>query len=403
MDMMLSQIADVVNGEIRGADVSITAAAIDSRRVAPGDLFVALDGERVRGIDYVDSALDNGAAAALIAEPLSDTLSSVVVKDPLQALQTMSAYWRSKVDAVVIAVTGSNGKTTMRSMIAACLGDASFATEGNYNNHIGVPMMLTRLDRSHRRAVLELGANHHGEIAEMAAWVKPDIAIITNAGPAHLEGFGSIEGVAHAKGELFESLDENGIAVINADDPYAPLWHDLAAPASTVSFGSTSHADYWYSELETSPNGVRFKLHVPGDEAEVHLALDGDHNALNAVGAAAVTHSAGISLGDIVDGLASVAPEPGRQDPLRALNGATVFDDSYNANPASMHAAAKMLAASYAKPWMVIGDMGELGADSETMHFETGAAIREAGVARLFAFGPMSAYAAEGFGDGAQH
>ncbi|MEL7297188.1 MAG: UDP-N-acetylmuramoyl-tripeptide--D-alanyl-D-alanine ligase [Pseudomonadota bacterium] len=398
MQMHLSDIAHLLNVPGPEHNPVINAASIDSRRVASHDLFVALDGARTRGVEHIADAVRNGAVAALAPEPVSADVPVLCVDDPLSALQTLADHWRQQVDATVIAITGSNGKTTMRSLVHACIGAAALATEGNYNNHIGVPMMLTRLMPDHARAVFELGANHAGEIAQMAAWVRPDIAIITNAGPAHLEGFGSIEGVAHAKGELFATLDADGTAVINADDDFAPLWHELAAPASITTFGSGPHADFWFENWHGDNAGQQFLLHTPNGSVNVTLALSGRHNAMNAAGAIAVSIVAGVTLQDAVERLATVQAEPGRQHILQARNGWRVIDDSYNANPGSMRAAAESLATTEAVRWMVIGDMGELGANSEQMHFDTGVAIREAGIDRLLTLGEQAAHAARGFG-----
>ncbi|MEM7764479.1 MAG: UDP-N-acetylmuramoyl-tripeptide--D-alanyl-D-alanine ligase [Pseudomonadota bacterium] len=402
MQMPLSDIATLLNVPVSEQDPVILAASIDSRRVVPHDLFVALDGANTRGVEYIADAARNGAVAALAPEPVTADVPVLCVKDPLQALQTVANHWRQQVDATVIAITGSNGKTTMRSLVHACIGSRALATEGNYNNHIGVPMMLTRLMPDHARAVFELGANHAGEIAQMAGWVRPDIGIVTNAGPAHLEGFGSVEGVAHAKGELFAALDAKGIAIINADDDYAPLWHELAAPASILSFGSGPHADFWFEDCRGDNAGQQFLLHTPDGSVSVTLALSGRHNAMNAAGAVAVAVAAGIAVDDAVARLATVQAEPGRQRVLSARNGWRVIDDSYNANPGSMRAAAESLGTTKAPRWMVIGDMGELGANSDQMHFDTGVAIRAAGIDRLFTLGEHAAHAACGFGEDAE-
>lgn len=403
MQMSLHDIASVLSAEMTGDDVRIDGVSINTRTLSPGNLFVGLNGSRARGSQFLPQATEAGAAAALLDESADGAIPTLVVNDTLSALQQLSVYWRNQFSPKVIAVTGSNGKTTMRSLIEACMGEHCLATTGNYNNHIGVPLMLLRLGDNHQSAVFELGANHAGEIAEMTSWVRPDISIITNAGPAHLEGFGSLDGVANAKGEIFASLNASGTAIINADDQYAPLWHELASPARTYTFGSGDHADFWFSDRRAAPGSQSFDLHTPAGQVNLTLKLDGEHNVMNACGAAAVAFAADVSLPQIAAGLAGVDAEPGRQRVCEGINGSKIFDDSYNANPASMRAAAEMLAAQTSPSWMVVGDMGELGEDSHELHRACGVAIREAGIERLFAFGEQSRSTANGFGKSAEH
>ncbi len=400
----LRHVAEVIGANAPGHDASFTGVSTDTRTMTPGALYVALNGPNFSGGDFVPAARDAGAAGAIVDAYREDALPQLTVADTHEALIRLARDWRARMSPLTIGITGSNGKTTMRSLIAACCGDHTLATEGNLNNDIGVPLMLLRLSPEHKRAVFEMGANHAGEIALLTDMVDPSIGIITNAGPAHLEGFGSIEGVAHAKGELFDALGEGDTAIINADDQYVTLWRELSAPASIVTFGSTPSADVWFDDYRAlAEAGIQFTLHAQQRQVRVHMQLSGRHNALNACGAAATALAAGIALDDIVAALATVAAEPGRLAPRTGRHGATIIDDSYNANPASMVAAGEALAATTAHPWMVIGDMGELGNDSDQMHYEVGQQLRDAGVERLFAFGPSSAKAVAGFGEGASH
>lgn len=398
IEMMLSDVAKVVAAPAPDVDTMIRGVSIDTRSLVRDNAFVALDGRHARGVEFVADAQSRGAAAAIVSGITDVNLPQLQVDNPLLALQQLAVHWRDRWQPTVVAVTGSNGKTTMRSLIAACLGNRCLATAGNFNNHIGVPLMLMRLSSMHDRAVFELGANHVGEIAELASWVRPDIAIITNAGPAHLEGFGSIEGVARGKGELYAALKEGGIAIINADDQFAEYWRGVASHVEIVSFGSASHADCWFDQWRSHGEGQSFELHTRQGDVSIQLQLDGRHNAMNACGAAAVALAAGVDLTTIAAALADVAAEPGRQLQRIGYCGCQVFDDSYNANPASMKAAAEMLADNHDHPWMVIGDMGELGVDSLDLHRATGVAIRDAGITRLFTLGSASKEAALSFG-----
>ncbi|MEM8547151.1 MAG: UDP-N-acetylmuramoyl-tripeptide--D-alanyl-D-alanine ligase [Pseudomonadota bacterium] len=400
-----SEIAHIVGAAVPAVDVHCSGVSTDTRTLQPGSVFVGLNGERYRGADFVAAAASAGAAAAVTDSPADVALPQLQVADPLTALQKLAKHWRSTVAPVVVGITGSNGKTTMRSMVAACLGAHTHATEGNLNNHIGVPLTLLRLSVTHRFAVVEMGANHIGEIAALTSLARPDIGIVTNAGPAHLEGFGSLDGVAAGKGEMFAALDARGVAVMNRDDPYYPAWCEMAGAAAPLTFGAHDAADVRFSHVieGNESQGVSLALTYSGQTWPVTLQLSGAHNAANAAGAAACALAAGIAMEDIVARLATVIAEPGRQRRRRGAHGGLVIDDSYNANPASMLAAARTVAATGERGWMVIGDMGELGAEAPALHAALGRDIRAAGVERLFCLGALSQHAAQGFGHGAQH
>ncbi|WP_435104684.1 UDP-N-acetylmuramoyl-tripeptide--D-alanyl-D-alanine ligase [Arhodomonas sp. AD133] len=389
-------------GRIRGDGVTVTGAAIDSRRVRSGELFVALAGERVDGHDFVAAARTAGASAALVAREVADALPQWVVPDPATTLARLGAWVRAGVPATVIGVTGSNGKTTVKEMLAAILGTGAetLATEGNLNNFLGVPLTLCRLHRGQRFAVIEMGANAPGEIAGLAELAGPTIGIVTNAGPAHLSGFGNIEGVARAKGEMFRGLPPDGVAVINADDDHAPLWRELAGTRRIVTFGTAESAD-----VRVLPDhGERMRLALPGgDEVSAELALPGAHNRMNAAAAAAASLAAGAPPAWIERGLETVGGVAGRLARRRLAGGIELIDDSYNANPASVRAAVDLLAAGGGECWLVLGDMGELGEAAASLHAQTGTYAHKAGIARLFTCGEMARTAAEAFGEGATH
>lgn len=408
----LDHIARLLGGTLRGSAAAFAGVAIDTRRLQPGALFVALPGARTDGHAFLAQARAAEAAGALVNQmDAAVDLPQVVVPDPRAALIALATHWRAQFTGPVVALTGSNGKTTVKEMIAAILGQQGpvWATPGNYNNELGLPLSLLGLDpQRHWAAVFELGANHPGEIAELAAWARPRIGLITQAGRAHLEGFGSVEGVARAKGELLAALPAEGVAVINADDPFAAYWAGLTH-ARVIRFGfapdAEVRADPAQRRMRIDSAGARqvFRLATPAGEADVALEFLGLHNLRNALAAAAVGEALGLSTAVIAAGLADARPAPGRLNWLVGRNGARLIDDSYNANPTSLRAAVAVLAELAGERWLVLGDMGELGGDGVVMHGEIGAFARERGISRLYAVGPLSASAVETFGAGARH
>ncbi|WP_440996891.1 UDP-N-acetylmuramoyl-tripeptide--D-alanyl-D-alanine ligase [Arhodomonas sp. SL1] len=392
-------IAALGEGRRIHGDAIITEVCIDSRQAGEGALFVALPGSRTDGHAFVTAARDAGAAAALVARPVEDPLPQWQVDDPAATLARLGAWVRAQVGATVVAVTGSNGKTTVKEMIAAILrqGDETLATAGNLNNELGVPLTLCRLNAGHRYAVIEMGCNAPGDIARLAALAAPHVGVVTNAGPAHLSGLGDIAGVARTKGELFAGLRPDGVAVINADDDYAPLWQQLAGRRRKVTFGTTDGVDV---RAGVNASGD-MRLRLPGGEEQtVRLRHPGAHNRINAAAAAAASLAAGGSAAWIRPALEQLEAIGGRGTEHGLRGGVRVIDDSYNANPASLRAAVDVLAAAPAG-WVVLGDMGELGAEGARLHREAGAYMRAAGVERLFTLGPLAAEAAHGFGEGA--
>jgi UDP-N-acetylmuramoyl-tripeptide--D-alanyl-D-alanine ligase len=404
---VLSELRPALGAELRHGDAHFERVVIDSRAVQAGDLFVALRGENHDGHAFVAQARAAGAVGAVVSEWVEVELPQLQVGDTLVALQQMGAAARAQFRQPVVAVTGSNGKTTTKQMLAAVFAARGpvLATVGNLNNHIGVPLTLLRLRDEHRTAVIEMGANHPGEIALLTSLARPDVGVVTQAGDAHLEGFGSREGVARAKGELFAGLD-GGIAVINADDSYAGLWRQLAARASILSFGLHAQADVRAEQIEFEPLedavGSRFVLRTPTGSASVHLPMPGRHNVMNALAAAACGIALGLDADVIASGLARVEGARGRLSWLATPEGARVLDDSYNANPSSLRAAMELLAGLRGRRWLVLGGMAELGPEAPRLHREAGALARSLGIDRLYTLGALAAEAAQGFGAGAE-
>lgn len=403
----LQEAARITGGRVVGDAVEFTGVAIDSRRIRGGELFCALPGEQVDGHDFLAAAARAGAAAALVARPveMSDgrPLPQLVVEDVAIALGQLAVAWRESLDVQVVGITGSNGKTTVKNLVAGVLGriGPTLATEGNYNNELGVPLTLARLDAEHRFAVVEMGCGQPGDIDYLARLARPSIGIVTNAGPAHLERLGSVAGVARCKGELFEALGQlygsTGVAVINRDDAHCDEWIERAGPAQVRTFGRDPASDTQLVEGDGAP-----RLETPAGTIALHLALPGAHNRANAAAAAAAALALGVSPTDIEAGLASVHGVPGRLDVRHMHGGWTLIDDSYNANPASLTAALKVLCERPGRRWLVLGDMAELGPYSLAMHREIGETARRLGVDRLFALGQGAAAAAAAFGEGGE-
>lgn len=399
--LMLSDVAVILGCPPPVRDVALENVATDSRKVHYGTLFAALPGSQVDGHDFAGSAVKLGAVALLVNRPLDLEAPQLVVDDVLLALGELAGMLRSRLNPRVVGITGSNGKTTVKEMVSSILGMENdvLSTQGNFNNELGLPLSLFELEQKHRYAVLEMGASKPGDIAYLAGIAQPDVGLVTNIGPAHLRGFGSIEGVARTKGEIYSALPADGVAIINADESWADLWNKMNSAGRVMTFGCRSNADVQLCE-EGAANP---RIQTPAGEFVPRLSLPGRHNLVNAAAATAVALSLGIELDQVKQGLESVKPVPGRLNLLRTEAGWTVIDDTYNANPASLYSALQVLAAMQGTPWLVLGDMKELGHDSRKMHREVGEAARAMGVRRLFAIGEMSVYTAEAFGSGAQH
>ncbi len=416
--MTVQEAAGVLGGECEGADACFTGVSTDSRTLAHGDLFVALTGPTFDGHDFIAEVSRKGAAAALVQRDRKNgsgmEIPLIEVENTRLALGKLASYWRKRFPVRVIAVTGSNGKTTVKEMIASILrctaGNAEqmngsrqvLATEGNLNNDIGMPLMLLRLTDRHRYSVMEMGMNHAGEIAYLTHLAKPDVAVITNAGEAHVEGLGSVEAVARAKGEIFEGLDRQGIAVINVDDPYAPLWYELAGDRRVVDFGLGSQSKV-SARYQAEFASTRMTLILPGGSEELILQVPGEHNVRNALAAAAVGVALDLDPKAISAGLEAFEGVKGRMQKKNGRCGSILIDDTYNANPDSVRAALAVLGRAQGKKILVLGDMGELGIDAGLLHERIGREAKAAGVDALLTLGELSARAAEQFGRGASH
>lgn len=387
-------------------DALITGVSIDTRTLEPGNLFVALRGTRVDGQKFIPEAIKRGALAVLCTELSSACdIPQLVYPDLEQALGLIATAYRTSLSCAVIALTGSNGKTTVKEMLSAILPKPAFATPGNWNNHLGVPLSILQLNTTHRYAVLELGANHAGEIAYTAAMAKPDVALINNISSAHIEGFGSVDGVAKAKGEIYQSLMPGSTAVINADDDYAHFWDELLVDKHVLRFSATKQdVDIYATAIELNhADGPQFTLVTPAGEVRIMLQVPGMHHVYNALAAAACAYALGVSLSEIAQGLAQFTGVPGRLTSRAGRDGAIILDDTYNANLSSVLAAIRVLSARSGQRVLVLGDMGELGEHSEACHKEAGDAARAEGIDRLLTCGAQSKAAAHAFGEHAQH
>ncbi|MCX7090356.1 MAG: UDP-N-acetylmuramoyl-tripeptide--D-alanyl-D-alanine ligase [Legionellales bacterium] len=379
---------------------------IDSRKIQPGELFVALRGDRVDGHDYIADAARAGAAVVICERLVPDVVGPEqwVVDSSLQALATIATWYRQQFTCPMIAVTGSNGKTSVKEIIARILPNDSFATVGNLNNHIGVPLSILQLRPEHRYAVFELGASKQGDIAYTVAMIQPQVAVINNIAPAHIEGFGSLEGVALAKGEIYQGLSQGGVAVVNDDDAYAHFWDKSFSNHHVVRFSRAHTADIWASDVLLNASGcAEFKLNFPEESALVRMQVPGLHAVSNALAAAACTSEVGISLSDIVLGLESFTGVSGRMMFCKGKQHATIIDDSYNANLRSTLTAVDVLAKCQGTRILVLGDMAELGDWGARHHEEVGVAAREQGIDWLLTCGKMSAKAVLSFGSGGKH
>ncbi len=407
MKRTLREFARLCGGRFTGEDREWTAVNNDTRTLQPGQIYLALRGARFDGNEFLPHAAAAGAAAAVIDRPFaSPPLPVIEVEDGQLALTRAATAWRGQFTGAVVGVAGSNGKTTVKEMTAAILARRGecLATRGNLNNHIGVPLTLLRLSGAEHSAVIEIGANHAGEVAALLEVARPTVGLITNAGAEHLEGFGDLDGVARAEGEMVAGLDADGVAVINADDPYAAMWRGMT-PARVCTFGLDPAADFTARDVSETLTDAGFRtgftLRSPLGECAVRLNLGGLHNVRNALSAAAAATAAGATLDDVVAGLAGMQPVDGRLRPVRTLQGARLLDDSYNANPSSMQAGIDVLATLPGEHWFVMGDMGELGEHAQASHVQIGQYARRHGVQRLFATGPLSTLAVESFGAGA--
>ena len=402
----LSRIAQACNGRLHGDDVMVDAVVSDSRTLAPqgAPLFVAIAGENFDGHAHVAAAAASGAVAALVSRQVDAPLPQVVVGDTVEALGSLArTVQAARVGQTVVAITGSNGKTSVKELTLSILGRFAsvVASPGNRNNEIGLPLAIIDADDAARFAVYEMGAGKPGDIAYLAAIASPRVALVNNIAPAHLERMGTIANVADVKGAIYDALPADGTAVVNADDAFASFFAERAHGRRILRFGFGPRADVRVRDLVLREDGSDFVLETPAGEAAVSLALPGRHNVANAMAAAALALACDAPLAAIAEGLTLARPVQGRLVRHR-LPGAWLVDDSYNANPGSLAAAIDTLAAASGGGWLVLGDMRELGDDAEALHAAAGRRAREAGVARLFALGTLAAKAAEAFGEGGE-
>lgn len=406
--MYLSEAATALNAKLVGSDVQFDSVGSDSRNIKAGQLFVALKGANFDGNIFAAEAIKKGAAAAIISDASADVAPALLVADTRLALGVLAKYWRGKFKVPLVAVTGSNGKTTTKEMLTAILSiaagtsDKVHATYGNLNNDIGLPLTLLKIRDQHRYVVAEMGMNHLGEIDYLTHIASPNVAVINNANTAHIGELGSRENIAKAKGEIFSGLAQDGIAVINADSDFSDYWKSLNANRKIVTFALEKTADVTASYQEQAGLS-QVVLTTPNGEVSFELKVEGVHNISNALAAAATAHALGVSNADIAAGLGNFGGVYARLERKLAVNGAVLIDDTYNANPDSMRAAIDVLAKQAGEKLLVLGDMGELGADAKAMHFEIGAYAKTAGLNKLYCLGEMSAEMVKGFGAGAEH
>ncbi len=406
--MQLSDVVLAINASLIGADVEFNGCSTDTRTIEKDNLFIALHGENFDGHNFIEQAAEKGASSCLIDKQSEKILPTLLVQDAKHAMGLLAQRWRETLDVRIVAVTGSNGKTSVKEMVKSILSEAgsTHATSGNLNNDIGVPLTLFALDGLHNYAVIEMGANHIGEIEWLSAITKPDVAVITQCAPAHLEGFGSVDSVAKAKAEIYSGLQEAGVAVINADDDYADYWKNICAERQTCCFSLTNNqADVYASDIleQIEQKNIKFNLHIGNKAIQIKLPLVGMHNVKNALAAAACCLSLNISLELIKQGLEKLTGVKGRLQFLSGQHESRIIDDTYNANPASLAAAISVLSHIKGKRYLVLGDMGELGNTAADLHAEAGQIASKAGIDGLFTLGELSQYAQQSFGEGAIH
>lgn len=399
----LSQLADITHGELHGGDLAIDEVTSDTRKITNGCLFVALKGERFDAHDFAEQAKQAGAGALLVSRRLACDLPQVVVNDTRLAFGELAAWVRQQVPARVVALTGSSGKTSVKEMTAAILSQCgnTLYTAGNLNNDIGVPMTLLRLTKEHDYAVIELGANHQGEIAWTVSLTRPEAALVNNLAAAHLEGFGSLAGVAKAKGEIFTGLPENGIAILNADNNDWLNWQTVIGARKVWRFSpDAAQSDFTATNIHITSHGTEFTLQTPVGNVDVLLPLPGRHNIANALAATSLAMAVGADLSVVKAGLAQLKAVPGRLFPIALTETQLLLDDSYNANVGSMTAAVQVLSEMPGYRVLVVGDMAELGAESEACHRQVGEAAKAAGIDRVLSTGVLSAEISRASGTG---
>lgn len=403
IEMSAKSLAQICHGRLKGNDVQFCGVSKDTREIKSGQLYVAIKGEQFDGHEFIQKAKDSGAVLALVEKESDANIPQVIVKDSILALGEMAANWRKRFSIPVAAITGSNGKTSTKEMTASIFKQVgeTLVTQGNLNNHIGAPLTACGLSNQHDFAVIEMGANHQGEIGYLSKLLCPTIALVNNAAAAHIEGFGSVQGVAETKGEIFLGLNESGVGILNADDAFYEYWRGLLSQRRIISFAlDNKNADL---TATWKPLADGLAIHMQGLlDLQLKLPSHGRHNVSNALAASAIALAAGIDKKFIKQGLESLHAVSGRLQFLKGGKGETLVNDAYNANPASFSAAIDLLAQTKGKTILVAGDMFELGENAEQYHYEVGREAKQKGVSELYALGEFASAVAKGFGENAK-
>jgi UDP-N-acetylmuramoyl-tripeptide--D-alanyl-D-alanine ligase len=407
--VMLSQLALWCEGRLIGEDVAVSNISTDSRKKLDGALFVALRGERFDAHEFVSQAEENGAAALLLHHPVKSHLPHILCPDTEEALGEIAAGLAASRRSVVLALTGSNGKTSVKSLLYSimCHAGTAYVNPGNYNNEIGLPLAVIEAPEDAEFAIYEMGAGKPGDIAYLTSIVTPTVALVNNIAPAHIERMGSLMGIAETKGAIYEALPDDGIAVLNADEAFSAYFMERIGSRSVLSFGISNSADVSAENIILTADSSSFKLLTPSGSADIILAFAGRHSVMNALAAAAMALAAGAPLDAVASGLKNARPVPGRQDPKMLKNGTVLIDDSYNANPGSVLVAIESLVAACRldgkQSVLVLGDMAELGENAEAMHAEIGKQAKHRGINQLWTCGKLSRAAQTAFGDATRH
>ncbi len=399
--MQLSELAELLNTKLKGQNAVISSITHDTRELVPGQLYIAIKGHQFDGHDFLQAAIEKQAIGAIVSKDLNLAIPTIQVSDTRLALGKIAANHRSAFDLPVIAVTGSCGKTTIKSMLASILNQmgSTLSPVKSFNNDIGVPLTLLQLNAQHQYAVIEMGANHPNEIGYLSSLAKQNVAVVSNVAPAHLAGFGSLVGVADAKGEIYEALPHDGIAIINSDDEFAGYWQSKIKNRSSITFGIRSKADVSAQNIILSSEGTPiFNLIYPDGRALIHLPLLGMHNVMNALASVAASYAVGATKDALIQGLSKLNPVGKRLTKYKGLHDSVIIDDSYNANPLSVSAALEILAHYKGERILVLGDMAELGSKEEYFHVEVGKKAKNLGINKLYAFGRLSKHTVDAFG-----
>lgn len=405
ISMSVSEAAEVLDAKYSGSNAVFLGCSTDTRTIKKNELFIALSGEFFDGHNYVQQAKEGGACAVLTEQEDDISMPAIVVKNTRSAMAELAGHWRANFSIPLIAITGSNGKTSVRKMLACILRYQSVVLEtyDNLNNDVGLPLTLFRLANTHQYGVVELGANHLGEIAQLTQITQPTMAVLTQCAPAHLEGFGSLENIACAKSEIFAGLSDQGTAVINGDDPFANFWLEKSQHAQQITFGMQADNHVHATNIQVTTDKSFFQVVSPMGNVDLVLPLPGKHNVMNALAAVACAIDLNISLEVIKQALAAIKSNPGRLHIYTGVKGCRIIDDTYNANPASLAVALDTLSQFSGEHWLVLGDMAELGEEAQALHAQAGEISKQSQVERLYGLGDLTKFSVEAFGAGGVH